>query len=159
MPRTHAYGLLDLFALVEKLLAPFVDPLRAEFAVKAVDRPRPTPPPAEVTPTPAEPTAAPAAEPTPEVPVSVPVVVYSAAVVVPAEAEFSASEPERSATGPVRGVTKMVDERSPAEPLFVRRGAGRGARYDVAPPDATGQRYRVVVRGGRRKFICLEADR
>ncbi len=53
MPRTNAYGIADLFALVSRLLAPLVDPLRAEFAVKAIDRPRPTTPP--------QPTADPAA--------------------------------------------------------------------------------------------------
>jgi hypothetical protein len=39
------YGILDLLALAGQLLAPFVDPLRAGFAVKAIDHPRPTTPP------------------------------------------------------------------------------------------------------------------
>lgn len=57
-----------------------------------------------------------------------------------AEAEFSAIE-------------------QPAEPLYVRRGAGRGCRYDVAGPGVVGQRYRMLVKGGKRRFTPVEADR
>ena len=48
---------------------------------------------------------------------------------------------------------------APAEPLYVRRGAGRGARYDVAPPDASGQRFRLLVVGKRKRFTPVEARR
>lgn len=46
------YGLIDLFTLAARLLAPFTDAIRAEFAVKAIARPRPSTPP-QPTPTPA----------------------------------------------------------------------------------------------------------
>ena len=48
---------------------------------------------------------------------------------------------------------------APAEPLYVRRGQGRGARYDVAPPDASGQRYRLLTVGKRKKWTPVETDR
>ncbi len=41
---------------------------------------------------------------------------------------------------------------SPPETLYVRRGEGRGARYLVAGVDATGTRYRRLVRGKKSKF-------
>ena len=138
MPRTHAYGLLDMFALVSRLLAPFVDPLRAEFAVTAIDRPRPTTPP-QPAPTP-EPVV-PAVEPTADVPVSEPVIV------------FSITEPAPAITEPVKVIT-------PAEPLFVRVGSGRGARYRADDGSTPGERYRRLVgRGGKARFTPVEARR
>jgi len=58
--------------------------------------------------------------------------------------------------------TRAKPERSApdaAEPLYVRRGTGRGARYDVAPPDSSGQRYRLLVVGKRKRFTPVEARR
>ena len=139
MPRTHTYGILNLFALVEKLLAPFVDPLRAEFEAKAMDCQRPSTPPAEVTPTPEEPTAVPAADPTPEVPVSVPVVVHS---VVPVADLTNSNE----SSGPQKPPPAS------SEPLFVRIGSGRGARYRLDDGHTPGDRFRRRVKNGRLKY-------
>ncbi len=46
-----------------------------------------------------------------------------------------------------------VADTLPAEVLFTRRGAGKGTRYDVAHPDATGPRFRKLVKNGRTKFV------
>lgn len=143
MPRTHAYGLPDLFALVARLLAPFVDPLRAEFASQGIDRPRPTTPP-QPAPTP-EPVV-PVALPTADMPVSEPVIVYSTAVVT-AEAENSAGEPERSPTP-----SATSDASAPVEPLFVRKPAGKKWRYVAAPPNVRGTTFRKLVKGRRTTY-------
>ena len=51
------------------------------------------------------------------------------------------------------------DVTAPAETLYVRRGTGRGARYDLAGPGDPGTRYRREVVGGRRRFTPVEAGR
>lgn len=154
MPRTHAYGLIDLFALVAKLLAPFVDPLRAEFARRgegatggeaACETPATTIPP--------EPAAAVVCE-TDEVPA----VCETAAVVAPEPVELTS--PADAVADHVRGVTKMVDACPPAVagdtdtagPLFVRKKAGGQWRYHTAEPDAAGPKFRRVPAGRRVRY-------
>lgn len=89
-----------------------------------------------------EPATEPVAEPTPEPTPSVDA--PTAELVTTPTENRSANDPPTEAT---------------AEPLYVRRGAGRGARYDVAPPDASGQRFRLLVVGKRKRFTPVEARR
>lgn len=124
------YTLFDLLTLALDLVAPILDPLFG--GPDDADEPEPPP----------------SADP----------LVVTAGV----EAEFSAIEPsaECGATFGVAPVTPDVAAPvTTAEPLYVRRGTGRGARYDVAGPDATGQRYRREVVGKRRRFTPVEARR
>jgi hypothetical protein len=131
--------MLRLLDTLAHLLSPLTAAIDQEFGTRSIaPPPQPSEPPApQPRPTPLpEPEPQPAtspttvAEPEPEVPVSEPVIVASA-----------------------------TPEVAHAEPLYVRRGAGRGARYDVATPDAEGQRYRRQVVGGRRRFTPVEAMR
>lgn len=149
------YTLLDLLTLAARLLAPFVGPLLDEWrawceqtaTAEPQERPAATP-----QPTPAETPAPPTPEPVfpgETVPPLTGVPVIVAAACGPIEASES-SEP----TPPVKQ----------SEPLFVKRGAGKGARYDVAQPDASGERYRRRQRGKRTvyelaEFTPAEADR
>jgi hypothetical protein len=80
---------------------------------------------------------------------------------VRAVAVVEKAEIDGEVTDATRNVASATPEvAAPADPvLYVRRGAGRGARYYVAGPDATGTRYRRQVVGGRRRFTPVEASR
>lgn len=54
----------------------------------------------------------------------------------------------------------VAESPAPAEPLFVRVGSGRGARYRVDDGSTPGERYRRLVgRGGKARFTPVEARR
>lgn len=91
----------------------------------------------------------------PEVPVSEPVV-----VVEKPRVEEVVTALESQDAPPVQTLeTGDLEEAAPAEPLYVRRGSGRGARYDVARPDASGERYRRRVVGGKAKYEPVRDQR
>lgn len=144
--------MLRLLNPLRLLLAPLAAAWDQEFGGRSIAPQQPAEPPApQPRPTPLpEPEPQPATSPT-------------------AESEFSAAGPELSATeqqpecdatrGPASATPDVAAPVTPAEPLYVRRGAGRGARYDVASPDAEGQRYRRQVKGRRTEYTPVEAGR
>ncbi len=136
MPRT--YGLLDLFTLAANLLAPFVDPLRAEFATRPTPTPAAPPAPAQVPAVkPAPAVEVPTPSPQPEdVPVAEPVLIFARVAVAEEPAQVVADVPATE-----------------AEPVvYVRKPAGKKWRYVVAPPNARGTTFRKRMTGRRTTY-------
>ena len=131
MPRR--YGLYDLLTLAFDLFAPILDPLFGGLD-DAHDEPEPPP----------------SADPL--------VVVPAAAPEVPLE-EVTTALRFQGDTPVSTPKARPLEAVSLTEPLYVRRGTGRGARYDVAGPDASGQRYRRQVAGRRTTYTPVEARR
>lgn len=128
------YGLFDLVSLFCDLLAPILDPLFGGLDDAPVE---PEPPPS-----------------------ADPLVVRCVAISsTHAEPVIVVGLPADTPTAEL--MTTPTENReandAPAEPLYVARGEGRGRRYDVAGPGEPGQRYRMLVKGGKRRFTPLEA--
>lgn len=145
------YGLAELLALVVSILRPWLDAIRTEFA-----RPTPSAAPAP-TPVPApqvEPVAS--LEPVADTPVVVEVVPAVEPVTVAEVAELPAVavvvEAAALEYAPPAVEVPLAWELEPVagEVLYVKRGAGRGARYAPAEAGDRGPKFRRKMIGTTR---------